>query len=119
MKKPADKAGIAQSLNAAFLIALADRKHPESKRAKRFLARMKNSSEWAYIATFYLNGIDVVHREIESVCTNDRNFSHRLKTLSTWMSNNKNLNKTEETIERYGLYFSRKQMTSSQINTSV
>ena len=99
-EKRTDKVGIAQSLNAAFLIALADRKHPESKRAKRFLTRMKDSSEWAHIATFYLNGIDVVHREIESVCTNDRNFSHRLKTLSTWMSNNKNLNKTEETIEK-------------------
>jgi hypothetical protein len=99
-EKRTDKSGIAQSLNAAFLIGLADGKHPELPRAKRFLARMKNSSEWAHIATFYLNGIGVVHREIESMCTNDRNFSHRLKTLSTWMSNNKNLNKTEEAIEK-------------------
>jgi hypothetical protein len=99
-EKRTDKAGIAQSLNAAFLITLADRKHPELPRAKRFLARMKDSFEWAHIATFYLNGIDVVHREIESMYTSDRNFSNRLKTLSKWMSNNKNLNKTEETIEK-------------------
>jgi len=95
-----DKSGIAQSLNAAFLIALADRKHPESKRAKLFLTRMRDSSEWANIATFYLNGIGLVHREIEGICTNDPNFSDRLKTLSEWMSNKKNLNNTEETIEK-------------------
>ena len=95
-----DKSGIAQSLNAAFLIALADPKHPESKRAKHFLARMKNSSEWANIATFYIKGISLVYREIEDVCKNDPNFSNRLKTLSRWISNNKNLNNTEEIIEK-------------------
>jgi len=95
-----DNAGIAQSINAAFLITLADRKHPELIRAQRFLARMKDSSEWAHIATFYLNGIDMIQREIESRCINDRDFSHRLKTLSTWMSHNKNLNNAEETIEK-------------------
>jgi len=99
-EKRIDKAGIAQSLNAAFLITLADRKHPELPRAKRFLARMKDSSEWAHIATFYINGIGVIHREIENMCTNDRDFSDRLKTLSTWMSNNKNLNNAEEAIEK-------------------
>jgi len=99
-EKRTDKAGIAQSLNAAFLIALTDRKHPESKRAKRFLTRMRDSSEWANIATFYLNGIGLVHREIEDVCKDDPNFSERLKTLSKWISNNKNLNNTEETIEK-------------------
>jgi len=99
-KKCTDKAGIAQSLNAAFLIALADGKHPELRRAKRFLAHMKDSPEWGEIATFYLNGIRLVHEEIEGVCTNDRDFSHRLKTLSQWMSQNKNLSETQETIEK-------------------
>ncbi|MBW2005007.1 MAG: hypothetical protein JRI72_10430 [Deltaproteobacteria bacterium] len=99
-EKRTDKAGIAQSLNAAFLIALADRKHPESKRAKRFLTRMRDSSEWANIATFYLNGIGLVHREIEGMCKKDPNFSNRLKTLSEWMSNKENLNNAEETIEK-------------------
>jgi len=105
-EKRTDNAGIAQSLNAAFLIALADPKHPESKRAKRFLTRMRDSSEWANIATFYLNGIGLVHREIEDVCKYDPSFSERLKTLSEWMSNNQNLNKTEETREKiWSLFF--------------
>jgi len=99
-EKRTDKAGIAQSLNAAFLITLADRKHPELSRAKRFLTRMRDSSEWANIATFYLNGIGLAQREVEGICKNDPNFSNRLKTLSKWMSNNKNLNNTQETIEK-------------------
>jgi hypothetical protein len=99
-EKCTDKAGIAQSLNAAFLIGLADGKHPELRRAKRFLTRMKDSPEWTEIATFYLNGIRLVHKEIESVCTNDQDFSHRLKTLSKWMSQNKNLSETQETTEK-------------------
>jgi len=99
-EKRTDKAGIAQSLNAAFLITLADRKHPELSRAKRFLALMKDSPEWTEIATFYLNGIGLIHREIESICKNDPHFSERLRALSEWMSNNKNLNKTEDTIEK-------------------
>jgi len=104
-EKCTEKFGIAQSLNAAFLMALADRKHPESKRAKRFLTRMRDSSEWANIATFYLNGIGFVHREIEGICKNDPNFSNRLKTLSEWMSNKENLNKTEEAIEKLWTVF--------------
>ena len=99
-EKRTDKAGVAQSLNAAFLIALSDSKHPESPRAKRFLTRMKDSPEWTEIATFYLNGIRLVHREIEGMCTNDQDFSHRLKTLSKWMSQNKNLSETQETTEK-------------------
>ena len=99
-EKRTDKTSIAQSLNAAFLIALADHKHPELHRAKCFLARMKDSPEWSHIATFYLNGIGRVHEEIEKICKNDQNFSHRLKTLSQWMSNSEKLNKIEETTEK-------------------
>ncbi len=99
-EKRTDKAGIAQALNAAFLIALTDHKHPQSKQAKRFLIAMRDSSEWANIATFYLNGISLVHREIEHVCKDDLNFSDRLKSLSEWMSNKENLHNSEEVVER-------------------
>jgi hypothetical protein len=100
-----DDAGAAQALNAAFLITLADSKHPVSKRAKRFLARMRDSSEWADIATFYLNGINLVHQEIDSISKHDTNFSDRLKTLSEWMANKENLNNTEETVEKIWAVF--------------
>jgi hypothetical protein len=95
-----DKAGIVQALNAAFLIALTDDKHPQSKQAKRFLAAMRDSSEWANIAAFYLNGIGLVHREMEEVCKNDLSFANLLASLSEWMSNQENLHNNEEAAER-------------------
>ena len=95
-----DDAGIAQALNAAFLITLAGSMHPALERAKGFMARMKDSSEWADIARFYMNGINLVHREIENVCKKDPNFSYRLKTLSEWVSNKENMNNTEKTAEK-------------------
>ncbi|NQU04351.1 MAG: hypothetical protein HQ589_09420, partial [Syntrophaceae bacterium] len=95
-----DNAGIAQALNAAFLITLAGSMHPAIERAKRLLARMVGSSEWAHIAKFYMNGIKLVHQEIESVCNQDLNFADRLKTLFEWVSNKENMDNTEETTER-------------------
>jgi len=101
-----EKVGIAQSLNAAFLIGLTDHKHPELPRAKRFLTRMKDSPEWEQIATFYLNGIRHVHKEIENICTNDRNFASRLQALFQWMSDNKNTSESQDTIEKiWSIFF--------------
>ena len=95
-----DNAGIAQALNAAFLITLAGSMHPAIERVKRLLARMVSSSEWADIAKFYTNGIKLVHQEIESACNQDLNFADRLKTLFEWVSNKENMDNTEETTER-------------------
>ncbi|MFH1624630.1 MAG: hypothetical protein ABID54_05675 [Pseudomonadota bacterium] len=96
----AGNAGVAKALNAAFLITLAGRRHPASERAKRFLARMVDSPEWKQVATFYLNGIDSIRREIDIVCRNDSDFVDRLETLSQWVSKRENLNDTEETTEK-------------------
>jgi len=99
-EKCTDNAGVAQALNAAFLITLVGSMHPALERAKRFLTRMKDSTEWADVVKFYTNGINLVHREIESVCKQDPNFADRLKSLYEWMSNKQNLNNTEETTEK-------------------
>lgn len=95
-----DNIGIAQALNAAFLITLAGDMHPASERAKHFLSRMSNSSEWADVVKFYMNGTNLVHSEIESVCRHDPDFVDRLKNLSKWLSNKENLNNTKETTEK-------------------
>jgi hypothetical protein len=95
-----DNAGIAQALNAAFLITLAGNRHPESGQAKRFLIRMADSPEWADVAGFYINGISLVYGEIESVSKHDTNFADRLKNLSNWMLNKENLNNIEKTAEK-------------------
>ncbi len=95
-----DNAGIAQALNAAFLITLAGSIHPALERAKHFMARMIESSEWVEVARFYMNGINLIHREIEDVCKQDPNFVDRLRNLSEWLSNKENMNNTEETTEK-------------------
>ena len=104
-----DPAGIAQSLNAAFLILLAGRGdggggggagRPAFERAHRYLSRMTNSSEWAEVAGFFLKGRDLIHEEIETVCKDDAGFAERLAGLSEWLSDQQNLKKREETIKK-------------------
>lgn len=95
-----DDVGIARALNAAFLIALAGDMHPAFEQAKRFLDNMINSPEWADTARFYTNGINLIHREIDSVCRHDPDFANRLKTLADWISDKETLNNAEEMEEK-------------------
>ena len=92
-----DQAGIAQALNAAFLIALAGSRHLAFEQARHLLDRMADSSESRSIAEFYLTGINLIHREIETICRHDPDFSNRLLALFEWLSHEENLNDTEET----------------------
>ncbi|MBE9546032.1 MAG: hypothetical protein IMF10_00885 [Proteobacteria bacterium] len=100
-----ENAGIAQALNAAFLITLAGDMHPAFERAKRFLNSMINSSEWADAARFYINGINLVHWEINSMCRHDPDFANRLKTLARWASDKETLNNAEKTTEKIWAVF--------------
>ncbi len=106
LQDPKDKAGTAQTLNAAFLITLAGETHPKSERARRFISRLVDSSEWQEVAKFYTKGVDLIHREIEDVCKHDPEFSDRLKTLSRWMSHKEAVNNTQETTEKiWSIFF--------------
>ena len=82
-----DKEGIARALNAAFLITLCGEQHSLFRQASDFLTRRENSPEWGEIAKFYLNGVELVCREIETACKNNPDFSHRLESLSEWLAN--------------------------------
>ncbi len=95
-----DEAGVAQALNAAFLISLAGDGHPESERAKSFLTRMASVPAWAGMANFYQNGISVMHQEIDAISRRDKDFAGCLKELSAWMANEENPRKTHETTEK-------------------
>ena len=95
-----DNAGVAQALNAAFLISLSGSAHPAYKRAKRLLTFMADSSEWAGVARFYLGGIELVTGEIEGVFKHDSDFSERLEALSDWVSNKENRGNPQETVEK-------------------
>ena len=81
-----DRVGIAQSLNAAFLIMLSGEKRPFYEHAKRFLVQKKEASEWADTAEFYLESIQLIHQEIKDLCQKDLDFSDRLRELADWLS---------------------------------
>ena len=95
-----DNAGVARALNAAFLVLLAGDTHLPSERAKRLLARMTSSPDWAEVANFYMKGIELVHWEIENVCKHQSTFRDRLRALSSWMSDKEHMKKTGETTEK-------------------
>jgi len=95
-----DYTGVGQALNAAFLITLSGDAHPASERAKRFLAHMADSPQWADVANFYMKGLNLIRQEIENVCKRDPNFVGRLKSLSQWLSNKENTKDTQETVEK-------------------
>lgn len=105
-KDPKDDADVAQALNAAFLIKLSGATHSESERAERFLSHMAQSAQWADVARFYLEGLNLVHREIDHICNRAPSFADRLRTLSQWLSNLENVKNTQETTQEiWSLFF--------------
>ena len=96
-KAPAD---VARSLNAAFLILLAGRKHPAYDQAHGYLTQEAESTNWKDVARFYLAGLEGIRREIQDVCNHDRDFANRLKYLAKWLQNTENNVNVEERREK-------------------
>ncbi|MGR3219800.1 MAG: hypothetical protein ACUZ8H_08295 [Candidatus Anammoxibacter sp.] len=102
----ADNIITAKLFNAAFLITLAGKKHHLFDEAKEFLDGKLNSPEWADIAGFYLNGIDNISNEINDTCELDADFKSKIESLHDWLSDETNLNKSDETVENiWSLFF--------------
>jgi hypothetical protein len=103
-KKPSEEhALIAQALNEAFLHTLSGSKRSED--ARNFLERMSGESGWQEIACFYLNGINLVQRELEKVYKGNPHFAERLNALSGWVSNQQNLKDSQKTVEKFWKVF--------------
>jgi hypothetical protein len=100
-----DKAGIAQTLNAAFLIVVAGQNHSAAPSAKKFLTHMLESPAWRDVAEFYLSGIERTRHEIKAICSRDPEFANRLRTVSTLLSNEENLEKRQEVAEHFWSVF--------------
>jgi len=94
-----DNPGVARALNAVFLMALSGGAHPASESARGFLSRMAESAQWEDVTGFYLKGMAVVFEEIESVCSQDPDFSSSLKTLSERLSHKADKMDQEEMAE--------------------
>jgi len=94
------------ALCAAFLTMLAGAKHPIFEQAKRFLARMAESGEWADVARFFLEGVSIVSKEIGESCIKNPDFEGHLKRLAEWLANKENLKNKDETAEKFWTVFS-------------
>jgi hypothetical protein len=103
-KRPSqDNIGVAETLNTAFLYALSGSKR--SGDAKNFLVRMSGVSGWQEVACFYLNGIELVHRELERACQHQPQFADHLNALSDWVSRRDNLKDHRNTAEKFWKVF--------------
>lgn len=101
----ADEISILKSLNAAFLIALIGEQHPLYNQAVHFISRIKEKSQWKDIAEFYDRGVNLIYKEIETVCEGDNKFYEQLNSLYGWISNDSNSGNVDETIEKVWTVF--------------
>ena len=83
---------IASSLNSAFLITLAGKRHRDSERAEAYIRRMAKSSRWSDLAGCYLAGKTLVQNEIEAACVQNPDFCSRVENLYEQLANEKGKN---------------------------
>lgn len=96
----------ARALNAAFLIALAGRKHPRYEQAMVFLVDNARTGVWKESAGFYQQGLDLIRQEIVQAASENADFAERLRALSSWVADDENLMDKESTEEKiWSLFF--------------
>ncbi len=103
---PADRVQTLRSINAAFFIRLAGPGHPAFHAAGKLLERAKQTEGVEAAAQFYLNGIERMIREIDSVRRGDSDVDHALTTLREWAADEENRQETEAAPEKiWGVFF--------------
>lgn len=99
-------AALAAKLNAAYMIILAGKEHPEFDHAHNYLSKAADSPDWTEIGSFYLTGQAVIKEEIERVCKVDQKFAARLKDLSKWLWSTPNKKDEQEVADQiWSLFF--------------
>jgi hypothetical protein len=99
-------AALAAKLNAAFMILLAGKQHPEFDQARNYLSNASSSTGWTEVGRFYLEGQAIIKEEIERVCKEDQKFATRLKDLSKWLWSTPNKKDEHEVADQiWSLFF--------------
>jgi len=99
-------AAVAAKLNAAFLILLAGKPHPEFDRAHQHLLKAAEASEWSEVAGFYLAAKSIIKEEIQRICQADQQFAGRLVDLAKWLWMTPNRTDEVEVADNvWGLFF--------------
>ena len=72
-----------QTLNAAFLIALAGESHPDFAAATAYIEKLATSPELGDWATFYQQGLALIEDELEQNCQQDAELKARFQQVET------------------------------------
>jgi hypothetical protein len=97
---------LAAKLNAAFMIILAGKQHPEFDHARNYLSNAADSPGWTEVGRFYLEGKAIIKEEIERVCRKDQKFAARLKDLYKWLWSTPNKKDEQEAADQiWSLFF--------------
>jgi hypothetical protein len=82
-----DFATLAQNLNAAFLMVLAGDGHPQYLEAKTYLEKLANSPVVSDLATFYLQGLQLIATEVQQAKEEDSSLATRFQQVNTVLAN--------------------------------
>jgi len=97
--------GIAQCLNAAFLIRLSGESHALYLQAGSFLSQMEKNAEWKTSVQFYREGLKLIENEIDDTCEKDSDFSRQLERTAEWIKIKKDLYWGEEARKKIWAVF--------------
>ena len=81
---------LCQNLNGAFLILTAGERHPEFSQAQAFLDKLATSPKWGNLASFYLNGVQLIATELAQRCRQDPELKEKIQQADTALAENRN-----------------------------
>lgn len=94
-----------RNINAAFIIILAGDSHPLFKKAESYLKKMTHNEALKSVASFYLEGVKMIHEEIETGCKRYENLKIALVNASSWCMMDKCEWNDEARENIWGLFF--------------
>ena len=77
---------VLEKINAAFLISLAGTNHPLFDEAKSFLAQMSKSENFSTVASFYLQGLKMLTKELVKAPLSFPELTAPFEDLAHWAS---------------------------------
>jgi ferritin len=99
------KSQIAQSLNTAFIVLLAGKKHPLYKEAYNHITKYKINPVWSEIADFYFNGLKKLRSEIKNITETEAQINKNLDELYQWCQSPNNFSNKDLIIENFWKFF--------------
>ncbi len=92
---------IPKSLNASFMLALAD-----DDNGREYLEKMTSDNQFGQLANFYLDGIARIRREFEESMSEDFHLNVKIDLLIDYFEKNKQDSFKEEAVEIiWGIFF--------------